>query len=286
MSKPSRVSGLGPRSSAEDAALRLLAARLADIRKLEPAFEGALPVEAIHDMRVACRRLRAAIRAFAREAPLAQREPDVKALQRALGKVRDLQLSAEWARGAAPGFAQSLLEQLPRAERGLRRELDHWVRDAAPKVGAELGRTDVEGRFGGKAARRALRKRLKRLDAEIAALRNLNSARRAHALRVRLKKLRYAAELLAQALPEPVEQVLARLAPLQDRLGELHDADVRLGLLRNRARRHPEENEELSEALAVLAGQRAALTGELERAFGRWRKDRTGKRLRRALKEG
>lgn len=113
MSKPSKVSGLGPRSSAEDAALRLLAARLADVRKQEPAFEGALPVEAIHDMRVACRRLRAAIREFAREAPLAARDPEVKGLLGALGKVRDLQLSSEWARSAAPTVAQSLQDQLP-----------------------------------------------------------------------------------------------------------------------------------------------------------------------------
>ena len=53
----------------------------------------------------------------------------------------------------------------------------------------------------------------------------------AHEMRKRVKKLRYEAELFRPALRRRMEALLEALVPLQELLGELHDADVRLGLL-------------------------------------------------------
>jgi len=46
-----------------------------------------------------------------------------------------------------------------------------------------------------------------------------------------VKKLRYDTELLVSALGRPADRMVAALQPLQETLGELHDADVGLAWL-------------------------------------------------------
>jgi CHAD domain-containing protein len=58
-----------------------------------------------------------------------------------------------------------------------------------------------------------------------------NDARTAHKLRIAAKKLRYVAELAQPAFPEQMTALLDKLSPLQETLGELHDADVHLPLV-------------------------------------------------------
>jgi CHAD domain-containing protein len=67
----------------------------------------------------------------------------------------------------------------------------------------------------------------KRLRATIVS----NDARTAHRLRIALKKLRYVAELCQPAFPDQMSSLLDKLEPLQETLGQLHDADVHLPLV-------------------------------------------------------
>ncbi len=51
-----------------------------------------------------------------------------------------------------------------------------------------------------------------------------------------MKKLRYVAELARPGRRRAAKALLAQLEPLQERLGELHDTDVREALLAKAAR--------------------------------------------------
>src|SRR5258708_19947575 len=93
MPKPTHVPGLDARSPLRQAAKLLLEARLLDVRLYEPQLaEGGAPEKPVHDMRVALRRLRAALRLFR----LHELDGPVKALQDALAAVRDLRLQIAW----------------------------------------------------------------------------------------------------------------------------------------------------------------------------------------------
>jgi CHAD domain-containing protein len=90
---------------------------------------------------------------------------------------------------------------------------------------------DVRGRLGGHRVRKRLRLRLKGVARRMAAVQKSDDARTAHRLRIGVKKLRYDLELAEPAFPAPVAAMLARLEPLQELLGDLHDADVHLPLV-------------------------------------------------------
>jgi hypothetical protein len=67
-----------------------------------------------------------------------------------------------------------------------------------------------------------------------------SDAKRLHALRIRYKTLRYAAEMFAQALPLDLAAVAEPAARFQKRLGDIHDLDMAL-LAISRARGLPIE---------------------------------------------
>jgi CHAD domain-containing protein len=71
---------------------RTLATLLRNLERHEAGLPG---VDPVHDMRVATRRLRAALRLLR----MRELDPPVKKLQDALGGVRDLQLQIVWFKG-------------------------------------------------------------------------------------------------------------------------------------------------------------------------------------------
>ena len=80
-------------------------------------------------------------------------------------------------------------------------------------------------------AAHALARRLARAEEAGETLATLTGAE-LHALRIRLKRLRYTAEFFAPLYPaRPARRFIRRLARLQDRLGRLNDATVADALL-------------------------------------------------------
>src|SRR5438874_9049774 len=125
MAKATKPRGLGPRSLVRTAGAKLLSARLADVRRFEGDLLRGLPPDPVHDMRVASRRLRAALGLLG-NAPLRKLEPAVKDLQDALGGVRDVQLQIAWLARRSTALAARRREVLPSAAAALRRALDVW----------------------------------------------------------------------------------------------------------------------------------------------------------------
>jgi CHAD domain-containing protein len=274
MARPTMPPGLGPRSLLRTAGKRLLWARLADVRKYEETLLHELPVEPVHDMRVAARRLRAALRLLGNE-QLRELERKVKELQDALGAVRDVQLQITWLSRRSRRLAERRREVLPNAAAALRRALDVWRSRTVTEIAAAIPWLNRPGRLGGPRIRRAIRKRLDAVGERLEATLKNPDAPTAHRLRIGVKKLRYFTELAEPALPKACGDLLDELEPMQERLGELHDVDVRLGLLEELGAHALRRRE---------AVHRAALARRLLTELRRWHEEKLVRRLRRQFK--
>jgi inorganic triphosphatase YgiF len=255
-----RITGRGPATHkarpirvAPDAALEALLtavaeACLAQIVENEPAASLGVDPEGVHQMRVGARRLRSALGFFAPVLPEAARaalRDELRWLAGALGPARDADVLAtellEPLLALRPDDAA--LARLRDAAEALRGEAHARVRDALG--GARWPRFALE--TGAWIARRAWRAQaLSEASAQLflpartyaAAVleRRHRRARKLgrrlaeagveerHRLRIRLKKLRYAAEFGASLFPERrADRYARRLARLQDALGHLND---------------------------------------------------------------
>jgi CHAD domain-containing protein len=215
--------------------------------------------EDLHDMRVATRRLRAAIGVFSGVLP-AQFDslaPELAWLGKVLGSVRDLDVQVErleastgwhgpWAASAAESspvedlrgvFAREreearagLLEALesPRYERLTTALVALAQQGAGHRTTAGQQRATavvpdlVERRH--RAARKAARR-----------ARRSGAPEDFHRLRIRCKRLRYALEFVADLYGEPAVTFIRRLARLQDLLGGLQDCQVSMDRLHSLA---------------------------------------------------
>ncbi len=196
-------------------------------------------------MRVATRRLRAALQLFGAPQDLSR---ELKELQDALGAVRDAQLHARW-----------LGSELRQRTAGLAAAMRRFRAETAGRV-AQL-ELAPRGRLGGHRMRRQLRRKLRAVEDLMG---HPLDPKGAHRLRIAVKKLRYRAELLPL---KKLEGLLDELEPLQEALGELHDLDFRRTL-------NPAFDLQPREAKA------AALAIVLER----WRRCEVARAVRRALR--
>jgi triphosphatase len=235
-----------------DNALRCIGIACVDqILRNEAAVLAGIP-EGIHQMRVAVRRLRAILAAFGRMLPADQRRAvsqELRWLGDALGPARNLDVfetaliapalsafgeRAEVRRGiaalaaAAERRRKAAYVKAIKAVRSTRytrlmlRQL-RWFDSCAWSEGAAT--QDLRQPIGTLAARILDRRRL------VALRRGMGfagqSARERHSLRIALKKLRYATEMLAGLYDgDAVRRFTHRLKRLQDDLGDANDVGV------------------------------------------------------------
>jgi CHAD domain-containing protein len=295
MPRPTPIRGLGPDSRLEEAARRLVSSRLADVRHEQDALDGQLTEDGVHDLRVATRRLRAALKVFRRMGGLAPLEREVKKLQDALGEVRDLHVQGAWLKQVArkekpakrAGFEAlraSVESPLGAKEQRLRRVLKRWDARTVPALLDEAKRLKGPGRYGGPRVRRQLRRRLREVKRLIEDYAAAPDAPTAHELRKEVKKLRYEAELFRPAMRRRMEALLEALVPLQELLGELHDADVRLGLLEGFAAKGTAAERTAARALQErVREERAERAARTARELQRWHTERLTRGLRQLL---
>jgi triphosphatase len=231
-----------------DAALRQIGlASLDHISRNEPAVLAGID-EGIHQMRVAVRRLRATLSAFAKLLPEEHRQwasDELRWLADALGAARNLDVfeTALLKPAQRASVDPRALEPLRRAAVRQRRAAHHTAANAvrSARYAALMlhlfrwfdacgwrgeGAEGSEKPIGGVAARalqhrwRVAKKRGKGFAVQ--------SVRQRHRLRIALKKLRYTAESLSALYPRNnTDRFTTRLKRLQDDLG--HANDVRVG---------------------------------------------------------
>jgi triphosphatase len=235
-----------------DAALRCIGiACLDQILRNEAAVLAGMP-EGIHQMRVAVRRLRAILAAFGRMLPADQRRSvsrELRWLGGALGPARNLDVfetaliapalsalaeRAEFRSGIAALAAAAERRRKAAYAKGIKavrstrytrlmlRQL-RWFDSCGWREGAAA--RGVRPPIAALAPRILDRRRLVALRRGMGFARQ--SARERHSLRIALKKLRYATEMLAGLYDrDAVRRFTQRLKRLQDDLGEANDLRV------------------------------------------------------------
>jgi CHAD domain-containing protein len=241
---------------------RLLADRLSALER----YESAVPdPEAVHQMRVAARRLRAALRVL----QLRGLDPAVKQLQDVLGEVRDLQLQVDWLRGRDEALRREREARLRAAEEKLASQLRRWRSRSLPTLLAAAG--DPSTPSARKLAK-MLRKRFDRLEERLEEARTRLAPKALHRARIAVKQVRYILDVVRDAVPKKASGLDADLKTLQASLGELHDVDVRISLVKKNPKLLRDQREARAQLAKIIAAQ-----------LGRWRKKKVAARARKAL---
>lgn len=245
------------------------------LRELDAALMAAVPRvvesqddEAIHDMRVAIRRLRTMLkmarplfgrwhadavrRAFADVMKATGDLRDEEVLEETLEKLSEHPSYVAWLRSRKARERKLRRAVVARIERG---ELDRarLMLKALLVFPFDPKRDMGLSKFARRTVERARRVVEKGRDVSIDDMLGL------HQLRIYYKELRYSIELLSEALPLDFRAMLEPAVVFQKRLGEIHDVDVAHDVLEN-ARVLPDEARE--ESLAALARVRAKRIGK------------------------
>jgi CHAD domain-containing protein len=244
--------------------------RLAELdRELEatiPRVRTMSDADAIHDMRVAIRRIRTVLKlsrpVLGRFHADAVRQAFAD-LQRATGALRDEEVLEETLAEVAQddrAFA-AWRERRKARERTLRRAvLRRLATGELDRARALLGALlllpsdPAQDKALGKFARKSVGKARK----EVESMRDVETddVDGMHALRIAYKHLRYAAEIFEAALPADIAAMAKPAAHFQKRLGEIHDADVALVAIARARGLPPESRARVLEELRDLRHHR------------------------------
>lgn len=242
--------GLEPTDSLAEAGRKVLRFHFGRMLSHEPGTRQGNDIEALHDMRVATRRMRAAFQVFGsgfRSKALKPLLSGLRATARVLGQVRDLDVFID--------KLQQYQQILPENEQtGLQLLLEIW------SAKREQARREMLAYLDSKKYRRFKKEFLKfvttpglgvkpisddkpvpyqlrylvpgliydRYEAVHAYETKLEKAtpEMLHQLRITFKQFRYALEFFAEILGEEGERVIETVKVLQDHLGELNDAEA------------------------------------------------------------
>jgi triphosphatase len=269
---------LAKNSSADDAVAVVFAACLRHWTANEAAALSGLDPEGVHEMRVALRRMRAAVSDFQEIIPAAQvswLRRETKWLITSLAQARDwdvflceLLAPVEAARPAHTGLAELRMAAEAEKQTGyaearramgsprysaLLARMRRWLSEKRWRQGSDRRRKSLDT---GKLAGRLLAKRYKavlKLGRDFEKL----SPQERHQLRIALKKLRYTAEFFRSLYQKKREKVYFHvLAQLQNSLGHMNDIVVADHLLErlSAARGGKRSSGHLSTAVGIVAG--------------------------------
>ena len=221
---------------------RLLADAEDDVHGRPSSAERGTRDEAVHDLRVAIRRMRTLLKMS--RGLFGRWHTDVVRgafadVMRATGELRDEEVLEETLEGTAEGpemdawlrgrkAREAKLRQvvIARIQRG---DLDRarLMLKALLVFPVEPDRNVELARFARRTVERARRKVERKRDVEVTDVTGM------HDLRIAYKELRYSIELLADALPIDARALLEPATVFQKRLGELHDVDVAIETIQN-----------------------------------------------------
>jgi inorganic triphosphatase YgiF len=218
-------------------ALRHFSGNVDAIRKLDP--------EGVHQMRVGLRRLRAAISLFSKALATAKTEKlktELRWLTNELAPARELDvfleekigpvareiISQRGGKAIAREFTDKRAEALERARKAVNSpRCRALLVDVLAWIETHRGRTDAANIELGEFAAKLLDRRMRKAHKDAEKLREMTATEQ-HKFRIRMKKLRYAAEFFESLFRSKRERkALARLSKhakkIQDALGSLND---------------------------------------------------------------
>jgi len=230
-----------------EGARRLALARLDEAAVARGRLTTSSDADALHDYRVALRRLRSCLRSYrkALQSTVTRRtERRLRRLARATNRSRDLEVHLEWlgqvgervAVAEKPGVTwlgdrltteqhrsrEAMLDlderRFPGLHRRLLRQLTRFKTTIVLDGGSRRRSTAAVTARRVRAAAARLRNRLGRVQ-------GYSSTDAIHRARIAAKHLRYLLEPFAAAVPD-VQELIDRLKALQDGFGDVHDAHV------------------------------------------------------------
>lgn len=274
---------LAPGVSAIDALSAFVAAARAQIQANQNGVIVGSDPEYLHQMRVAVRRLRSVCAAYKKLLPESVLLPlfaDLKWLARALGPARDAdvfvteiwpplrralnknpllpKLDVQWAALQRAAAAKTRRTFVTHRYQCLMRDLGQWLAKASWRAVVSAQQPRVLDEPARDFVRTVLKRRNARVRRSGDAIQRLSDVQ-LHALRIRIKKLRYVVDGFGSLFePRAVRDSLARLSHLQNVLGEINDIHV--------AEQH---------VAIALAHRRGRDVRELRAALAAWRESRT-----------
>ena len=252
MAKAKKIVRLDCDGDAAHGITLVLTSRLAEMVKYRAAALDAGDIEGVHDMRVASRRLRSALRDFLpymSKGQLSDTREELRKVADALGRARDHDVAAvalKEVASEAPAEAHAVIEEFASARRvEAEQEREALAGEISKERLARLQAEFVEALERALAAARRRKKagqrpqdlsfrdvgrevilaRWEELRKISASLYRPFKAKRLHKARISAKRLRYALELFAPCLGDRLKTLAKEVARLQKSLGELHDCD-------------------------------------------------------------
>lgn len=244
--------------------------RQARAARKEAALARAADPDAIHDMRVASRRLRAALSEFGYLFNKTQRrnvKKQARLITQLLGKARELDVCVQTLErlGEDAPALTAYLHRLRDAEAPHVEQAAALALDGALEARCEelLAAAETDGCLVTR-ARRRLTKRLEKLFDGYAAWERTRDEQHLHAVRILFKKFRYAAETYSRVYDGELKRIRKALKAAQELLGQWNDARVlRNYVLELAGTKEGKERAELDQ-LAARLDDRAA---DLQEAF-------------------
>ena len=247
MAKAKSIRELDCAADARDWAEKVLRVRIDEVVKLRDSALDFSDIEGVHDMRVATRRVRSALRDFkplADKSRLKKVSNELKQLADALGQVRDQDVAIAALdvlrletlnEQIKPGIEKLSVERWAERETA-RRHLTKVLADGNVKKLRDRFKNALEKAFAqkeagqsisfNKAGRAAVASSLDDLlDLSTSIYQPFNKDG-LHRLRVAAKRLRYAIELFVTCWGDAIAPFADEIARMQSFLGEVHDCDV------------------------------------------------------------
>jgi CHAD domain-containing protein len=266
LGQPDAAEHLGDEPTIGELAFAVMREHFAQFLLREPGSRMGEEPEDVHRMRVATRRLRAAMSLFRDYLPEDAERLRIELgwVAQALGGVRDLDVQLErvrdWRAGEDEIDADTLdsLEALLGAQREPARvrllhaldsaRYEHFVTDYTAMLRSGPNSSASSSSPSAEAARRArqempglILRRYAKVRAYGDAIDADSPAEELHELRIQCKRLRYALEFAATLYPKAVRYFAPRLVELQDLLGAHQDAYVAIAQLRDLSLLHQRE---------------------------------------------
>lgn len=308
MAKAKQIPGIECDEAATAAVALVLMPRLEEMCLLRKAALDFKDPEGVHDMRVASRRVRSALRDFAphlRKTKMASSTKELKEVADKLGVVRDLdvaiialeKLQKKASAEISSGLQRIIDDQKARLDparkelvlalnyqkiSGLKRSFRQAVEEAIVRQAATEHTASVPTVKSGPSykvhARSTLLKRLQELEALSPSLYEPQRVKPLHEMRIAAKHLRYAMELFAACWGEQLGVFSHQVAQMQSSLGELHDCDLwiehfgrRLSRFKKKASSERATSEDEHDAMIWLLSHFSRLrTKHFRAALQRW----------------
>jgi len=308
MARAKEITGIECDAAASEAVASVLVRRIEEMCLLRKAALDFRDPEGVHDMRVASRRLRSALRDFSphlRKTIMAPCTKHLKEIADKLGVVRDYDVAIialeKFQKQVKPEISSGLqliiddqkakldparkdLEEALNYQKvsGLKRSFSQAVEDAIIRRSAATptasGPTINTSPSYKAYARSTLLKLLKELEALSPSLYEPQRVKPLHEMRIAAKRLRYAMELFAACWGEQLEVFSHQVAQIQSSLGELHDCDLwiehfgkRLSRLKKKASSERATSHDERDAMIWLLSHFSRLrTKHFRAALKRW----------------